>query len=274
MQSLKSLLLAALILSTVPVPAAADDSASQLHSEERGCPPPPLTRNDLDALKAGDFAVSSAEERNRLAVVLLACFDDPDPAVRDGIVFEGLSHWLRAGELAPETIRALAAQLSPALADSSGDPTGFRKPFAALLLSEVARSDRLEPVLDDASRTALAHLAARYLASVTDYRGFDPREGWRHGVAHGADLVLQLGLNPRLDATDIEALLAALAQQVAPAGPVFYTFGEPERLARSPAWQSATTPWPSCTPSPSPVVPPAAMRAPNSPVSPSASSGE
>ena len=39
--------------------------------------------------------------------------------------------------------------------------------------------------------------AARYLQSVRDYRGFDEREGWRHGVAHGSDLIWQLAVNPR-----------------------------------------------------------------------------
>ena len=31
--------------------------------------------------------------------------------------------------------------------------------------------------------------------SVRDYRGFDAKQGWRHGVAHGADLLLQLSRN-------------------------------------------------------------------------------
>jgi hypothetical protein len=51
---------------------------------------------------------------------------------------------------------------------------------------------------------------------VRDYRGFDTAEGWRHGVAHGADLALQLVLNPAVDKPQIERLLAAVGRQVAP----------------------------------------------------------
>ena len=31
------------------------------------------------------------------------------------------------------------------------------------------------------------------------HHGYDEREGWRHGVAHGADLLLQLSMDKRVD---------------------------------------------------------------------------
>ena len=55
------------------------------------CPPVGMTRADLLKLKQTKFEVASADERNALAPKLLACLDDPDPAIRDGVVFEGLS---------------------------------------------------------------------------------------------------------------------------------------------------------------------------------------
>lgn len=193
------------------------------------CPPEGSTRADLLALKASGF---DTPDTDRLAVSLVACLDDPDPAVRDGVVFEGLSTWLRGGRLRPATVIWLADAFVAALR-ADDDPRGFRRPFAALLLSEVARADRLEPVLAAPTRAAMVDLAAGYLAGVVDYRGFDEAEGWRHGVAHGADLVLQLALNPHVDAPSVRRLMDAVAAKVAPAGPVFYIYGEPERLARA-----------------------------------------
>ncbi len=195
------------------------------------CPPPTLTRAELDSLKTSAFQISSDEERNRIALLLPQCLGDPDPEMRDGIAFEALSTWLRASALDPSTIRTLAAQLTPELR-APDDAAGFRKPFVALVLSEVARADRISAVLDPAARQALVGSAVHYLKSVTDYRGFDARTGWRHGVAHGADLVLQLGLNKEVSADEVRQLLGALAAQVAP-GAVSYTFGEPERFARA-----------------------------------------
>lgn len=196
------------------------------------CPPPSLSRAGLDSLKQSGFAVPDAAERNRIALLLPGCLGDPDPTLRDGIAFEALSTWLRASALEPATLRTLAERLTPALR-AADDDNGFRKPFAALALSEVARTDRIASVLSEAERQELVAAAAYYLTGVTDYRGFDAREGWRHGVAHGADLVLQLGLNAQLSADDVRRLLVAVAAQVAPPRAVSYTFGEPERLARA-----------------------------------------
>ena len=109
------------------------------------------------------------------------------------------------------------------------DASGFRRPFAALALAEVARADRIEPYLTEPERHELAEAGAAYLRGVRDYRGFTAGEGWRHGVAHGADLMLQLALNPRLSRTDADRLLGAIAAQVAPMGPVYYIHGESAR---------------------------------------------
>jgi hypothetical protein len=196
------------------------------------CPPAGMTRAGLLELKAAKFEVSAADERNRLALTLLSCLDDPDPAIRDGVVFEALSTWLRARALTSDTIVALERSLQSTLSGET-DAGGFRLPFAALALSEVARADRIEPVFEESVRASLVEVAASSLERVDDYRGFDAVSGWRHGVAHGADLVLQLGVNPKVGAGSLRRLMKATAAQIAPRGAVFYTFGEPERLARA-----------------------------------------
>jgi hypothetical protein len=160
---------------------------------------------------------------------LVECLGNPDPKLRDEVGFGGLQKMLRGGKTDAATLQALRVRLLAILAEPA-DAAGFRQPFAALALSEVARVDRLQPFLSAGEREQLVQAAARYLAGVRDYRGFDEREGWRHGVAHGADLMLQLSLNPRLDRPLAEAMLAAIAQQVVPAGDHFYRYGESERL--------------------------------------------
>jgi len=65
---------------------------------------------------------------------------------------------------------------------------------------------------------------------VTDYRGFSSQIGWRHGVAHGADLILQLSLNDNIDKAQLDSLLKAISSQVCPEEH-FYVYGEAKRLA-------------------------------------------
>lgn len=195
------------------------------------CPGPGEGREALVALKAAGFTVDDAAARQALALSLVDCLGDPDPALRDGIAYEALAGWLRADLLDQDTRRSLLAALLPLLAAGPGDEDGFRAPFAALVLSEVARTDRLVPWLNPVERNGLLDAAVAYLEGVRDYRGFVPGEGWRHGVAHGADVLMQLALNPALDKPQLDRILAAVARQVAPPGHA-YVHGESERLTR------------------------------------------
>lgn len=196
------------------------------------CPPPGSDRASLDALKASKFELADDTRRQKLARALLPCLADPDPSLRDGIAFDAYSTWLRAKLLDFATRTELLTALSVMIQPDPADRDGFRQPFAALVLSEVARTDRVAPWLTSAQRAALIDSAARYVSSVRDYRGFDPKEGWRHGVAHGADLLMQLALNPAVGRAGLDRLLDAVAAQVAPAGEHAYVDGESERLAR------------------------------------------
>ena len=207
--------------------------ATSTRAHESGfCPPEGLTKASLLQLKASNFEVAIPGDRNRLAIQLLPCLEAPDPEIRDKVAFEALYTWLRGKGLDTPTVLALGDSLKATLSGAP-DAQGFRLPFAALALSEVARADRIEPVFTSAARAALVLVAASSLERVSDYRAFNPVDGWRHGVAHGADLVLQLGINPKVDADGVRRLMDAIRTQIAPAGAVFYTFGEPERLARA-----------------------------------------
>ncbi|MEO8677783.1 MAG: DUF2785 domain-containing protein [Vicinamibacterales bacterium] len=194
------------------------------------CPPAGYTVEQLSQLKFIDFAVPADEVRQALALALTGCLGDPRPAIRDGIAFEALSKWMRGAQLDQATLRALRDILVPGL--DVKDAAGFRAPFSALVMSEVARTDRVKPWMTADEREALVQAATRYLPAVKDYRGFSDTEGWRHGVAHGADLVLQLALNPGINKPQLDRLLEAVASQVSPAAAPAYHNAEPERLAQ------------------------------------------
>ena len=125
----------------------------------------------------------------------------------------------------------MLAKLSAALRRDVEDSAGFTQPFAALALAEVARTDRVQPYFSQQERQELVQTSIDYLVSIDDYRGFHEEEGWRHGVAHTADLLMQLALNDNIGLAEHRAMLTAIATQIAPAG-VFYQYGESGRLAR------------------------------------------
>lgn len=194
------------------------------------CPPAGWRSASIEALKKDDFRIADTGARAALAIGLIDCLDSPDPALRDGVAYEALQHWLRAKDLPPELRRELRTRLFAKL--DAPDPLGVARPFAALVLSEIARSDRIEPWMRNEERNEMIVRAAQYLRSVDDYRGYDPEVGWRHGVAHGADWAMQLALNPIMTRAQLDLLLDAIAAQAVPAAGHAYVFGEPERLAR------------------------------------------
>lgn len=194
------------------------------------CPPEGAARGALLELRAAKWEVPDNARRQSMAIGLLDCLAHADPALRDEIAFESLQAWMRAQKLDAATMRTIRTTLLARL--NAPDTAGFGPPFAALVLAEVARADRVKPYLSAAERGELVQAAATYLSAVRDYRGFDEKDGWRHGVAHGADLMLQLSVHPALSGADHQTMLAAVAAQLAAAGAQahFFHYGEGERL--------------------------------------------
>ncbi len=193
------------------------------------CLPAGYDRAALDALKTADFEIADEAARQAFAKAITGCLASYDSTLRDGIAYEALTRMLRGKQLSADTMHALKADLTARLGAPEGD--GFERPFAALVLSEVARADRIEAFLTQDELVKLLIDAQAWFINIHDYRGFDEGEGWRHGVAHGADLLMQLSLNPRIDKEGLGVIVSAVGVQVAPKG-VSYIDGESERLAR------------------------------------------
>lgn len=213
----RALLLAAWV-AAMPGLAAAQD-----------CPPPQTSRPALQALADAGWQLADEARRAQLALALLPCLAAPDPVLRDSFALGALTAWMRAGALPVAVARQVGSHALAVLAAPDGQ--GFDAPFAALALAEVARADRLQPLWSTEERQRVLEAGTRFLRDTRDRRGFDPVDGWRHAVAHGADLMLQLALNPALGRPQLDTILDAVAAQATPAAH-FYVFGEGERLAR------------------------------------------
>lgn len=204
---------------------------AQAGAATAACPPEGRTKAAMSALADGGFAIDEDKERNTLALTLVDCLGHPDPVWRDEIAYTALATWLREGRLDAATRQSLHARLVAQLGAQVPDKAGFRQSFVALTLAAVVKADRTKPFLADEALPELVDTAADWFESIRDYRGFDARAGWRHAVAHGADLLAQLAVHPRVSGDDIDRIVDAVATQVAPASGHSYVFGEPERLA-------------------------------------------
>ena len=187
---------------------------------------------DMLTMKAEKYQGLDEGTVNQIALNLRPCIGHPDPEIRDGLVYESLSGFLRGEQITDDTKLQLFDHML-ALMNGPIIEAGYTRPFAALNMSELARADRVSTYLSDEQREALVQTTENYMTGITDHRGYVNNEGWRHSVAHTADIVLQLSLNPNVTETQLHTLLAALGTQIAPASGHAYIHGEPERLARA-----------------------------------------
>ncbi len=226
---LRCLLLLLLVAACASAPAPATPEPSPPAVSALPCPAAARLAALGDERARGEAILDmDPAARRALASSLLPCLADPDPALRDGVAYSALSQMMRSQLIAADAVSTLRDELLAMLA--AEDEAGFAQPFAALVLAEVARTDRVAPWMSPDERSALIEAAHAYLATLTDYRGFSDIEGWRHGVAHTADLLMQLSLNPDLTRPQAEAILAAVALKVGTPEHA-YIFGESERLA-------------------------------------------
>jgi hypothetical protein len=223
-RAMKHLSLAALLALAACATAPAD-----AQPQAAACAPAGYSLAEMDALKTSQWAIADEARRNAFALGLAACLGDPEPAVRDGIAFEALQHLMRNRQLSADTLRGLRTALLSNMA--TADPQGFRSSFSALVLADVVRTDRIEAWMSPAERASTLDGAVSYLTNLRDYRGFDPREGYRHAPAHASDLMLQIVLNTNYDKAALIRVRDAIGSQLAPDG-VSYVTGESERLAR------------------------------------------
>ncbi len=192
------------------------------------CEPEGMDSESLNASKLEKF--ENISDVDSFALSLVDCLNDTRSDIRDGIAYEALTYFLRQQKLSPEALSSLKERL---LAINTGnDAANVGRPFSALVLSEVARADRIEPLMSKAERSEFVEAAVTYVQGITDYRGFTDNEGWRHGVAHGADWLMQLSLNRQLSDSDLLAILNSVKSQIRADRKHAYIHGEPNRLAR------------------------------------------
>ena len=142
---------------------------------------------DWTTIRANDFALPDDAPVAPLLAELVEMLASPDPEVRDGIAYPALATWIDGGVVPDDRIRPLGDEMAARLADERT----WARTFAPLVLAViVARRGVVEPAWVDAFE--------RWYAAETDLRGHDAQLGWLHAVAHGADLLGELGVRPEV----------------------------------------------------------------------------
>lgn len=144
---------------------------------------------DWQRIRNDDFALPAGGSVPDLVGELVEMLASPDPDVRDGIAFPALATWVDEGVVPDEEL----VPLGDSMAKRFEDERIWARTFAPLVLAViVARRGVVEPGWVDAFED--------WYAAETDLRGHDADLGWLHAVAHGADLLGELGVRPEVSA--------------------------------------------------------------------------
>ncbi|WBQ04896.1 DUF2785 domain-containing protein [Kribbella sp. CA-293567] len=142
---------------------------------------------DWAQVRANGFAVPAGRPVDELVAELSGMLRSPDPVVRDGQAYSTLATWIGEGVLDTDALRALGDEMVGRFAD----PEIQARTFAPLILDAIVSEGVFEP--------AWVPPFERWYVAEEDLRGFDPKLGWLHAVAHGSDLLGALARVPAVE---------------------------------------------------------------------------
>jgi uncharacterized protein DUF2785 len=181
---------------------------------------------DWAAISAAGFAPPTGRALGDLVDELTEALASPDPVLRDEQAYPVLTAWILDGRL-DGGLASLGDRMTGMLAH----PQIQARSFAALILAALVHRDTVAGVLAAPDVPRWRDRFADWWLSETDLRGWDRERGWLHAVAHGADVVGELGASPRLGGGDLAGLLdLACARLLAPTGELF-AHQEDDRVA-------------------------------------------
>jgi len=160
---------------------------------------------------------------------LSALVDDlrsPDPLVRDTGAYASLAALQGDGSLDDHLV-----ELGDRALGLLTDDDVQARSFGALLLALVADRDNVTGRATDVAVRHWVEGLTRWYVAEPDTRGHDPRLGWLHAVAHGADAVGELAGSPRVGHDDLVGLLDLLVRRATAPTPTYWVQNEDDRVA-------------------------------------------
>lgn len=170
---------------------------------------------------------------------LLDHIGDPDPAIRDDLVYASFCQGVMAERFSREQVKHLLAFVQANQLQCQGlgqsDERTLTRSFTSLLnaLFLYADGDEHHPLhgwLSQADRHWLFDLAISYLPAERDCRGYQESYGWLHALAHGADFLLATACHPLFPAVRLEEVWQVLVE-VLTSHETAFSAGESSRLA-------------------------------------------
>jgi hypothetical protein len=186
------------------------------------------------SLAKNDFQIPEEHTLENLTEILFSYLSSIDRELRDDIAYVVYANWLKQEMFQAEAIQShvekLLSNLDKGIGETESD-TVFLRAFSILLLAEIVHNDNKKPLLNHKQVKEILEKGIWYIGAEKDARGYIPRKGWAHALAHTADLMLVLARNRHIDAGNLWSILATIGYKIVHSTNHVYIHGEDERLA-------------------------------------------
>lgn len=194
-------------------------------------------KQKLQQIQTVNRAADHVEQPYELALHMMKHIGNPDPVLRDELIYITLATWIGQNVFADDQLKALMQlalddeHLFYRIGEQDTDSV-FTRTFSVLILPPILSMDRQRSFLQREDVAWIQQRLITYLREEKDVRGYVEDKGWAHASAHAADAVEDLAQSTYLAQTDLQALLHALSIKVMESGRA-YIYDEDQRMAQA-----------------------------------------
>ncbi|MDF2545474.1 MAG: hypothetical protein K0R93_372 [Anaerosolibacter sp.] len=192
---------------------------------------------DLRRIAENNYELSAGEEPRTYISRMFKYIGDPDPELRDDLIYSTFYMWIGEKEFFSEAEQK--DMLDTLISENyllyrfgnMGDETVFTRTFSILVIVLILARHRKKSFLSMDSFLKVKNTLIRYYQEERDLRGYIEDYGWAHGAAHGADAMDELAQCEESDEVILQEVLGAM-QKVLYNEKFLLSNEEDERMAR------------------------------------------
>lgn len=174
----------------------------------------------LQVVAANDYTWSEGDQAINYLESLCHYIGDPDPVLRDELVYPILGDLVQdETQLSDTDAATLLERLSGENYLSKGlgleaDDSIFTRTFSALIIACLIDRDLEKPYLSDKQRQAVGTRLLHAFIAEKDIRSYVPEKGWAHSLAHYSDAVGCLLNHEAMAQQFLHPVMVALASKL------------------------------------------------------------
>jgi Protein of unknown function (DUF2785) len=171
-----------------------------------------VLKRRLEHAAAGSSHINK-EEINKLVPCMLQYTGDPDPVLRDRLVYGVGSSWIAEGLVSNETMKQMAEDILTQ--EYLFHNNKYTRSFSTLWIAVLLYRHRHEAFLTAAMVRRVYDGLYCYIQEETNGEGYDEEHGWIHTLAHAADALGELLVLPEVTADQRLQLVTAIVNKMA-----------------------------------------------------------